>query len=118
MKDPAKRALDAYRKAMSREEAYDAAYRTLANATLAVKRAEERLETARASKTNAAALVHREAAAFVDALRNAEEAYAAAEATGTVPDRGPTELNDVNRESISRQADKASELRSWLKLLD
>ncbi|WP_420442403.1 hypothetical protein [Candidatus Palauibacter sp.] len=68
MRDPAKRARDAYRKAMSREEAYDAAYRALANATLAVKRAEERLEMA--------------------------------------------------RESISRQADKAGEQRSWLKPLD
>jgi len=118
MKDPARRALDAYRTAMSKEEAYDAAYRTLANATLAVKRAEERLEMARESKTDAAALVHRAAGAFVDALRNAEEAYAEAEAAGAVPDRGPIELNDVNRESISRQADKAGELRSWLKLLD
>ena len=35
-----------------------------------------------------------------------------------MPTRGPTELNDVNRESISRQADKAGKLRSWLKLLD
>lgn len=103
---------------MSREEAYDAAYRALSNTTLAVKRAEEQLEAAREAKADAAALVHREAGAFVDALRNAEEAYAAAEAAGTVSGRGPTELNDVNRESISRQADKASELRSWLKLLD
>ena len=118
MKDPARRALDAYRKAMSKEEAYDAAYRALSHATLAVKRAEERLETARESKTDAAALVHRAAGDFVDALRNAEEAYTAAEEAGTIHDRGPTELNDVNRESISRQADKASELRSWLKLLD
>ncbi|MDE2664354.1 MAG: hypothetical protein OXI39_15310 [Gemmatimonadota bacterium] len=118
MKDPARRALDAYRKAMSKEEAYDAAYRALSHATLAVKRAEERLETAREGKTDAAALVHRTAGAFVDALRHAEEAYAAAEEAGAVRDRGPTELNDVNRESISRQADKASELRSWLKLLD
>ena len=118
MKDPAKRALDAYRKAMSREEAYDAAYRALANATLAVKRAEERLDVAREAKADAAALVHRAAGAFVDALKNAEEAYGVAEEMGAMPTRGPTELNDVNRESISREADKAGELRSWLKLLD
>ena len=85
MKDPAKRALDAYRQAMSREEVYDAAYRALANATLAVKRAEERLETARESKADAAALVHRAAGAFVDALRKAEEAYALAEEAGPFP---------------------------------
>ncbi len=118
MKDPAKRALDAYRKAMSREEGYDAAYRTLAQATLAVKRAEERLDTLREAKADAAALVHRAAGAFVEAVRSAEDVYMQADEAGAVPERGPTELNEVNRESISRQADKARELQSWLKLLD
>ena len=118
MKDPAKRALDAYKLAMAKEEAYDAAYRALANATLAVKKAEDRLEVLRAAKVEAVTRVHQAAGAFVDALKSAEDAYVAADDAGAIPDRSPTELNDVNRESISRQADKASELRSWLKLLD
>ncbi|WP_420449519.1 hypothetical protein [Candidatus Palauibacter sp.] len=118
MKDPAKRALDAYKKAMSKEEVYDAAYRALAHATLAVKRAEERLDTVREAKADAAALVHRAAGDFVEAVKRAEEAYTTADEAGAIRDRGPTELNDVNRESISRQAYKASELQGWLKLLD
>ena len=118
MKDPAKRALDAYKQAMSQEEVYDAAYRALAQATLAVKRAEERLDTVREAKADAAALVHRTAGTFVEAVKRAEEAYDAADEAGAIRGRGPTELTDVNRESISRQACKARELQSWLKLLD
>ncbi|WP_419162508.1 hypothetical protein [Candidatus Palauibacter sp.] len=47
-----------------------------------------------------------------------EEAYDAAEGAGAIRQRGPTELNAVNRESIGRQAEKADALQQWLQLAD
>ena len=117
MKDPAKRALDAYKLALAREETYDAAYRALAHTSSAVKKAEARLEEARETRARTATKVYQAAGAFVDAERRAEVAYRTAAAEGVIPDPAPTELSEANRASIGRQAAKASALLQWLKLL-
>ncbi|WP_419166007.1 hypothetical protein [Candidatus Palauibacter sp.] len=111
----AKRALDAYKLAHAKEEAYDAAYRGLAHSSGVLKKAEERLEEARDARTRAAAKVHEAAAVFVDAERRAEVAYRAAE--GAISEPAPTELSAANRGSIGRQAAKATSLLQWIKLL-
>ncbi|WP_419950137.1 hypothetical protein [Candidatus Palauibacter sp.] len=115
MKDPAKRALDAYKLAHAREEAYDAAYRALAHSSSAMKKAEARLKEARETRARSATKVYEAAGAFVDAERMAEVAYRAAE--GGIPEPGPTELSAANRASIGRQAARASALLQWVKLL-
>ena len=117
MKEPAKRTLDSYRLAHAKEEAYDAAYRALAQSSGALKKAEARPEEAREMRTRAVARVYEAAAVFVDAERRAEVAYRAAAAEGAISESGPTELSDANRGSIARQAAKASALLQWLKLL-
>lgn len=117
MKDPAKRALDAYRLAHAKEEAYDAAYRALAHSSSALKKAEARLREAREAKAVAATKVYEAAGVFVDAERRAEVAYRAAETAGGLARPGPTELSGANRGSIARQAARASALLEWLRML-
>ena len=117
MKDPAKRALDAYKLAHAREEAYDTAYRALAHSSSALKKAEARLKDAREARARIATQVYEAAGAFVDAERRADVAYRAAAAEGVIPEPGPTELSGANRASIGRQAAKASALLQWVKLL-